>query len=565
MQRPSSVQMLITSLFALFFFASSMVSAATTVLDNVNIINEKEKNAIILLTGNDPETFPYDQAYGLTNYWTKWDVILNDDDTYSFHLNGKYLTADSNDGIGVASSIGTNEKFFLETGNGSFYLRTWRHTYVGAGGSGWKDLVQSYERTSNEEWLFYERPDPTSGLDNVNMANYLYKNIIIMLTGNDPETFPYNQAYGANNYWTKWDVIDNGDGTHSFHLNGKYLTAISGVTDIAVVSSITTEGKFTLESGEYGTYAIKSSDGRYMACEGTGWKDVILTGTQSDATLWYFMERQSVSTFTDPMLFMDGDRIGSIDETTTNIDFVSSFESTPAILAAMQTTSGTDPSDVRIKNADINGFDIFIQEEQSNDSEVIHNNETIGFLAFEEGVIRNTSGTIIGEAGVIDVTQDSGGTWFTLDNFIGTYSDPVVIMTINSQNGSHAGHMRIKNVNDDYFKYQLEEWDYLDGSHATESVSYLIVEKGVHSLEKGGVLQAQEQKLDHNWETVTFASTHSATPVVLSQTQTTNGSASVTTRQQSISTNSVSVKLQEQEADNGTHDDEWVAVVSWAN
>ena len=61
-------------------------------------------------------------------------------------------------------------------------------------------------------------------MNNANMTASVIKNMMILLTNNDPETFPYDQAYGPFNYWTKWDAIDNGDGTHSFHLNGKYLT-----------------------------------------------------------------------------------------------------------------------------------------------------------------------------------------------------------------------------------------------------------------------------------------------------------------------------------------------------
>ncbi|CAM2011254.1 fascin domain-containing protein [Acanthopleuribacter pedis] len=564
MFQPSSVQNSFRSMILLLLIGGSLLQAQTTVLNDVNIINEYEKNAIILLTNNDPETFPYDQAYGLTNYWTKWDVLLNADNTYSFRLNNKYLSANADGGVNVANSIGTNEKFFLESGNGTYYIRTWRHTYLGANGSGWKDVIQSWERTSNEEWLFNERPDPTGGLDNINISNYITKNIIILLTNNDPETFPYDQAYGANNYWTKWDVIVNGDGTYSFHVNGKYL-ADTGTTNTQVISAITTESKWTLESADRGTYAIKSNSNRYLTGNGTGWKDVIMSSTLTDEGRWHFFDRQNVTTYTDTTLFIDSDTVGNIDENWATVDFVGDFDFTPALFANMQTFNGTDPADLRIRNLGVSDFDVFVQEEQSKDSETAHNNETIGFLALAEGGIRNTNGQVIAEAGIIDVTQDDAGEWFTLDSFIGTYSDPVVIMVINSYNGTHESHMRVRDVGTTSFRYQLEEWDFRDGTHGTESVAYLIVEAGTHSLEKGGTLQAQTQKLDHNAEVVTFPSSFSSTPVVLSQTQTRNGNASVNTRMYSVGTSSVTVRLQEQEADNGTHDDEWVGVVSYGN
>jgi hypothetical protein len=54
--------------------------------------------------------------------------------------------------------------------------------------------------------------------------------------------------------------------------------------------------------------------------------------------------------------------------------------SVPFFLASMQTTDGGDTADVRWMNRDADAADVWIDEEQSKDSETSHTKEVVGYV-----------------------------------------------------------------------------------------------------------------------------------------------------------------------------------------
>jgi hypothetical protein len=66
-----------------------------------------------------------------------------------------------------------------------------------------------------------------------------------------------------------------------------------------------------------------------------------------------------------------------------NISFIDPFGSSPAFLAAMQTTNSLDISNVRYASKDNFAVDVLIHEEQSWDAEVRHGHEVVGYMAFD--------------------------------------------------------------------------------------------------------------------------------------------------------------------------------------
>ena len=262
-----------------------------------------------------------------------------------------------------------------------------------------------------------------------------------------------------------------------------------------------------------------------------------------------------------PPLILDN-LVANVDENTTSVAFTDTFSATPAVFAAMQTFNETDPADLALDAIHAAGFDVFVQEEQSSDSEVQHSDEVIGFLALERGMIIDEDGVTIGEVGTLPHRQRNASEWFTSHSYLGHYIDPVVIMMTNTWS-PRPTHVRLDNVTSSSFSYQLEKWDYLNGGYRTVRLAYLVVESGSHRLPNGALLQATSQDIDHVVQAVSFPATHGAIPVVLSQSQTNNDDASVVTRQQNVSTDGVDIRLQEQEADDGTHNLEEVAVVSY--
>jgi hypothetical protein len=63
---------------------------------------------------------------------------------------------------------------------------------------------------------------------------------------------------------------------------------------------------------------------------------------------------------------------------------------------------------------------------------------------------------------------------------------------------------------------QISEYEYLDGAHGTETMSYLVVERGAHTLSDGSNVEAGSfEGLQDDFTFVPFTSEFSSTPVVL--------------------------------------------------
>ena len=176
----------------------------------------------------------------------------------------------------------------------------------------------------------------------------------------------------------------------------------------------------------------------------------------------------------------------------------------------------------------------------------------------------NQTADAIGEVGQVTASQ-AVGQWRTV-TLEGTYTDPVVVMGPVSFNGSQPATVRVRNVTAGSFQYQLDEWNYLDGAHTTETISYLVVEAGPHDLGDGQTLVAGSRGVGTGFTTVNYEGLGPA-PVVLTQVTTVNEADAVITRLRNVGTTGFQVRLQEEEGatDGGSHADEtvgWVALSS---
>lgn len=250
---------------------------------------------------------------------------------------------------------------------------------------------------------------------------------------------------------------------------------------------------------------------------------------------------------------------GLVDHQRISVELEQGFDEMPMVFGAMQTANGTDAAYPRIDNVSTGGYEVWIEEELSFDSERVHVGEKVGHFPLGEGDIRDRDGNIIGEAGRVRQDQPYASHWRVLE-LQRTYNNPVVLMMLNSANGPDPAHMRIKDVQGTdsgtstgggRFSYQIEEWDYLqsknDGQHTAEDIVYMVVEAGAHVLASGQTLKAHLVELDHSWSDVAFADVFDAVPVVFSQSQTHNGEQSAVTRQRDIDRAGVQLRLQEQE------------------
>lgn len=162
------------------------------------------------------------------------------------------------------------------------------------------------------------------------------------------------------------------------------------------------------------------------------------------------------------------------------------------------------------------------------------------------------------------VSQGHEDVWHSVDlQYL--YFDPVVVMGPPTTVGGDPANMRVRAVGPTGFEFQLDEWDYKDGSHGAETISWMAVEAGAYTLPGGlGLVAAHTDGVAAGWLSETFPDGVFATPpVVLVQAASAEGGESVTVRVDGVTTTGFSMRLQEQESGDGVVAAErvhWIAV-----
>ncbi len=238
------------------------------------------------------------------------------------------------------------------------------------------------------------------------------------------------------------------------------------------------------------------------------------------------------------------------------IFFDEPFASPPAFLADMQTCDGADTANIRFKNKDEFAVDVMIDEEQSKDTETRHTSEIVGFMAF----VRNQTGIEAMEFGDVQLNH----TWTRVD-FEKAFANPVVVAGPIGLKGSDPSVIRIRNVDPKGFEMRLQEWDYLDGKHTTETVSYLVMEQGNYNLHDGTLIEAVNLDADaaKNFQSVGFRKGFNTTPVVMTSITSFNDPDALTVRMKEISIDGFHYRMQEQEGNAQNHGAERLAYIAW--
>ena len=237
--------------------------------------------------------------------------------------------------------------------------------------------------------------------------------------------------------------------------------------------------------------------------------------------------------------------------------FQKPFNDVPVFLADMQTADGSDTANLRWDYKDLYRVDVWVAEEQSKDSEMKHTSEAVGYMLFSTESA--STGSALFEVGEIEVNDQ----WQQV-TFNGSFVNPVVVATPLSLNGTQPATVRIRNVNASGFEIRIQEWDYLDGSHALETVSYLVMESGNHTLEDGTMIEAGQFQTDaKSYKTVTFGQAFPTKPVVLAAVSSVNESDAVVNRLRNVSTTAFQARLQEQESQKNNHGTETISYIAW--
>jgi Tfp pilus tip-associated adhesin PilY1 len=177
------------------------------------------------------------------------------------------------------------------------------------------------------------------------------------------------------------------------------------------------------------------------------------------------------------------------------------------------------------------------------------------FSAFVNTPIYNSASDIIGEFGTITRNQN-----YTKINLSKSYVDPIVVAKAPSFNGADPTIIRIKDVTANSFRIRLQEWDYKDGNHTNENVSFVVIENGEHELAGGLKIKTGKTNTDAEYVagdcgssrtnnvSVNFASSFTSTPVVISAVITENDADAINTRVWDIDSSGFKLALQEEES-----------------
>lgn len=123
--------------------------------------------------------------------------------------------------------------------------------------------------------------------------------------------------------------------------------------------------------------------------------------------------------------------------------------------------------------------------------------------------------------------------------------------------------IRIRNLTATGFEVRIQEWDYLDGRHNSETFSFIVMEKGNYTLANGTKVEAGSFTGSTAFQKIALQQTYAQTPVVLTQVTTYNETDAVTGRIRNGSQSSFDYMMQEQEKNTISHKPETVNYIAW--
>lgn len=152
--------------------------------------------------------------------------------------------------------------------------------------------------------------------------------------------------------------------------------------------------------------------------------------------------------------------------------------------------------------------------------------------------------------------------WVRVD-FTTSFQNPIVIAGPPSFSDPEPCIIRLQNITPSGFEIRLQEWDYQDGIHQTETISFLVMEKGHYTLEDGSNVEAGSFSGTVKFASTSFQESFPVAPVLLTSVATFNEADSIGGRLQKITTSGFEYYFREQEANRNIHVNETVYYIAW--
>lgn len=178
----------------------------------------------------------------------------------------------------------------------------------------------------------------------------------------------------------------------------------------------------------------------------------------------------------------------------------------------------------------------------------------------------------IGEAGSLSANSPTENQPITV-TLAEPLTDPVFALSATNNGGNQfvlriTGQTLDANGDTTAFTFIIEEWEYHDGPHgATETINWLAIEEGVHTLPDGRIIEAGTNSISSSAQntggSASFAGGFTDPPVVLTSVMSTNGPTAVDSDPSNITASGFDLTLQEEEGQDGIHGTEtigWIAI-----
>lgn len=214
-------------------------------------------------------------------------------------------------------------------------------------------------------------------------------------------------------------------------------------------------------------------------------------------------------------------------------------EGTFVAFLSMNSQSGPDSSNARYYNLDNEGIALSVIESVIDN----HATETIGGAVFITGNVTNSSDQVIGESGTIiaSTPDENVATTVSLNN---TYTDAIVILNAKLDEPTTFV-LIVDSVSSNSFDFRIRNW-YPPYAFPDEiEISYLVIEKGVHTLSNGSLCEAFESTLTESFEQQNLSAGFSSTPAIIHQVSSLNEIETGEVRIQNVATDGFEAYFQE--------------------
>jgi hypothetical protein len=155
-----------------------------------------------------------------------------------------------------------------------------------------------------------------------------------------------------------------------------------------------------------------------------------------------------------------------------------------------------------------------------------------------------------------------GHNWTRFD-FTQPFFDPVVVAGPPSFNGAQPATVRVRNIDATGCEIRIQEWDYLDGYHVPETLTFLAMERGAYTADNGSKIEAGTFTGTTSFQQIDLLQTYNNKPVILSQVITENEMDALTGRLRNLGTNSFEYIMQEQGLTPTAHGTETIGYIAW--